>query len=249
MVVDTRRHGRILVVRLNRPEKRNAVDAAATAGLDAALNELEDDPDLWAGVLCGTPQAFSAGTDLKDGRGEPTPRGGSYGVVRRERRTPLIAAVEGFAYGGGFEIVLTCDLVVAARTAKFALPEVSLGVVADCGALFRTQRALPVNIAKQLLLTGQPLTAERAYTLGLVNELTEPGETEPAALRLAEQIVANAPVSVAESLHAMAALVDGEEQRGWDLTAEAARRVDETDDRAEGVAAFLGKRPPTWSGR
>ena len=131
--------------------------------------------------------AFSAGTDLAVGAGPPTPRGGGYGVVRRDRATPLIAAVEGLAYGGGFEIVLACDLVVAARTARFALPETARGLVANCGALFRAPRALPLNIAREMLLTGDPLDAERAWSLGLVNRLVEPGTAEQAALELAER--------------------------------------------------------------
>ena len=166
MGVGTERHGPVLLVRMEREHKRNAIDAALTAGLDAALNALDDDPRLLVGVLAGDAVAFSAGTDLAGGAGEPTRRGGNYGVVRRERDTPLVAAVEGLAYGGGFELVLACDLVVASRTARFALPETARGLVANCGALFRAQRALPRNIALEMLLTGEPLAAERAWSLG-----------------------------------------------------------------------------------
>jgi len=186
--VTTERRGRVLVVRMDRPAKRNAVDAAMTAALDAALNELEDDPDLWCGVLTGGPEMFCAGTDLAQGPGSPTERGGNYGVVRRTRGTPLVAAVEGIAYGGGFEIVLACDLVVAGRSARFGLPEVTRGVIANCGALFRAPRPLPLTVAKQLLLTGQPLPASRAYELGLVTELVDDGGAEAAAVTVAEQI-------------------------------------------------------------
>lgn len=246
MSVAILRHGRVLLVRIERPEKRNAIDAATTAAHDAALNELDDDPDLWVGVLAGVPVAFSAGTDLVAGAGEPTPRGGGYGVVRRDRSTPLIAAVEGLAYGGGFEIVLACDLVVASRTARFALPETARGLVANCGALFRAPRALPRNVAHEMLLTGEPLSAERAFTLGLVNRLVEPGNAEQAALELAGVVAANAPVAQRATLHA---LTDrGADERGWAATAAAQVAVDASADAREGVAAFREKRPPRWSG-
>ena len=134
------RRDRVLLIRMERQAKRNAVDAAMTRGIDDALNLLDDDDQLWAGVITGTTAVFSAGTDLKDGSGR-TERGGEYGMIRRRRAKPLIAAVEGPAFGGGFEIALACDLVVAARTARFALPESRRGVVASSGALFRAMRA------------------------------------------------------------------------------------------------------------
>lgn len=247
--VTVQRRGRILLVRMERPAKRNAIDADMTAGLDAALNELDDDPDLWAGVLAGTPVAFSAGTDLTSGAGPPTVRGGNYGVVRRDRATPLIAAVEGLAFGGGFELVLACDLVVAARTARFALPETARGLVANCGALFRTSRALPRNIAHEMLLTGEPLGAERAWSLGLVNALVEPGEAEAAALAMAGKVCANAPVAQRATLRAVAEGVADDDERGWTATDRAQAAVAASADAAEGVAAFREKRPPRWTGR
>ena len=131
--------------------------------------------DLWAGVLTGTTDVFSAGSDLTAGGDYLTARGGEYGIIRRRRRKPLIAAVEGPALGGGLEIVLACDLVVAASTARFGLPEVSIGVVPTCAGLFRAPRALPLNVARQLILTGRPIDARRAYEVGFVNVLTEPG--------------------------------------------------------------------------
>jgi enoyl-CoA hydratase len=243
------RRGRVLLVRIERAAKRNAIDADVTAGLDAALNELDDDPELWAGVLAGTPVAFSAGTDLAAGAGEPTARGGRYGVVRRRRRTPLIAAVEGLAYGGGFELVLACDMVVAARTARFALPETARGLVANCGALFRTARALPRNVATEMLLTGEPLDAERAWSLGLVNSLVEPGEAEAGALGLAERVCAAAPVAQQATLDALADVVADDDARGWSATERAQATIAGSEDSAEGVAAFRDKRAPRWTGR
>lgn len=249
MLIETTRHGHVLLVRMVRAAKRNAVNAELTAALSAALDELDDDPDLWCGVLTGTPEAFSAGTDLVEGPGAPTPRGGNYGVIHRERNTPLIAAVEGLAYGGGFEIALACDMVVAARDARFALPEVTHGLVANCGALFRTHRALPLHVAKQMLLTGRPLTAVRAHELGLVNELAEPGAVVDAALELAEQVVANAPIAVSASLRALERAVREGDDRGWTATRTAELAVRDTADKAEGLASFAGKREPVWRNR
>ena len=234
---------------MERVAKRNAIDAGMTTALDAALNELDDDPELWAGVLAGSPEAFSAGTDLVAGAGGPTARGGNYGVVRRDRSTPLVAAVEGIAYGGGFELVLACDLVVAARTARFALPETARGLVANCGALFRTPRTLPRNIANEMLLTGEPLDAERAWSLGLVNRLVEPGESEAAALALAERVCANAPVAQRATLAALSEVVADEESRGWSATERAQIMVNMSQDAEEGVAAFREKRSPRWNGQ
>lgn len=248
-VVTTERVGRVLLIRMNRPAKRNAVNAAMTQGLDDALNLLDDDGDLWAGVLAGLPNVFSAGTDLASGSGEPTPRGGYYGVVRRRRSTPLVAAVEGGAYGGGFEIVLACDLVVAARNAVFALPEVSRGVVATSGGLFQAPKSLPLNVARELLLTGDPLTAERAWSLGLVNVLTDPGGALAGAMKLAQRVCENAPVSVRASLEALDAVVAADDDHGWDATSKAKDAIAASADSHEGVSAFLNRRQPVWSNK
>lgn len=248
MAVERERVGRVLVVTMRREEKRNAIDREMADGIDEALNELEDDPELWVGILTGTPAVFSAGTDLKQRRSPATERGGEYGVIRRPRRKPLIAAVEGFALGGGFEIVLACDLVVAARTASFGLPEVERGVIPTCGGLFRSARALPLNIAKELLLTGDRLDAERAAALGLVNRLVEPGRARDEALALAERICTNAPLSVRESLRAVEASVAAEDPREWALTEEVTEIVLNSDDAREGTKAFFERRLPTWSG-
>ena len=154
MPVDVERRGRILIITLQRVEKRNALDASITAGLDAALNELDDDPELWCGILTGGTAFFSAGADLAGGPGDPTPRGGIVGIINRRRVKPLIAAVEGFALGGGMELVLCCDLVVASTEATFGLPEVKRGLMPDFGGAFRVARVLPANVARELLLTG-----------------------------------------------------------------------------------------------
>jgi enoyl-CoA hydratase len=241
------RRDHVLVIRMEREAKRNAIDRAMTYGIDEALNLLDDDDELWAGVITGTTAVFSAGTDLKDGSGR-TERGGEYGMIRRRRAKPLIAAVEGPAFGGGFEIALACDLVVASRTARFALPESRRGVIASSGALFRAMRALPLNVARELLITGAVLDADRGYQIGFVNRVAEPGGALAAALELAEDICASSPVSVSASLAALAAQFDADDATGWTATAGAVDRVKASDDLREGVAAFFEKRPPRWSG-
>ena len=246
--VRSERRGRVLVVRIEREAKRNAIDRVTAEGIDEALNQFEDDDELWAAVITGTATVFSAGTDLKDGSGR-TERGGEYGVIRRRRSKPLIAAVEGPAFGGGFEIALACDLVVAARTARFALPESRRGVVASSGALFRAMRALPLNVARELLITGTVLDADRGYQIGFVNRVTEPGQALTVALELAEDICASSPVSVSASLTALAAQHESDDAAGWEVTAEAVERVTASDDMKEGVSAFFEKRPPRWTGR
>lgn len=246
--VRTEVRGRVLVVTIDRPARRNAIDRATADGLSAALDRLDDDPELWCGVLTGTGGYFCAGSDLTAHHDYVTPRGGEYGVVRRVRRTPLVAAVEGFALGGGMEIALACDLVVAASDARFGLPEVRIGLLPTCGALFRGPRALPVNVARELVLTGEPMPAQRAHDLGFVNAVTEPGGALDGAVALAERICANAPLAVQACVAAIDDALGGD-TLGWAATEAATGAVLRTDDAQEGVAAFLGKRPPAWTGR
>ena len=249
MPVSSERRGRVLIVRLDRPEKRNAMNGEMTRGLDAAMNQLEDDPDLWVGILSGVPGVFSAGSDLRDGLQNSTERGGPYGVVRRRRTKPLIAAVDGLAYGGGFEIVLACDLVVASRAARFALPEVKRGLFALYGGPFRAAHALPPNVARELALTGDPLSAERAEQLGLANLLCDPGRAIDEALRLADRICSNGPVAVRETLRVINESIEAGDALAWKLSGEAAETIGKAEDTREGVAAFLEKREPRWKGR
>jgi enoyl-CoA hydratase len=248
-LVRAERTGRLLVVRMCREAKRNAVNRQLADELDAAFNLLEDDDGLWAGVLTGTGSVFCAGSDLTAGGDYLTERGGEYGLIRRRRRKPLIAAVEGPALGGGMELVLACDLVVASRTARFGLPEVSRGVVASSGALFMAPRALPANLARELLLTGEPIDADRAREAGLVNVVTEPGAAVAAAVALGERICANSPVAVQASLVAVNRWLAAADEFGWQVTADAQAAIGASEDYREGIAAFLEKRPPRWSGR
>ncbi len=239
----------VMIITMVRHDKRNAIDGEMTEALDQALNELDDNPDLWAGVITGGPDMFCAGTDMAATSGPPTERGGVYGVVGRSRVKPLIAAVEGFAYGGGFEVVMACDMVIAAENARFGLPEVKRGLVATSGALFRASRVLPLNVAKQLLFTGADLSPQEGHRLGMVNEITAPGGARAVALRWASKMAANAPVAVQQSLRVVDELTSATDEEAWELTRAARKVIGESEDSKEGVQAFFEKRPPQWTGR
>jgi enoyl-CoA hydratase len=234
---------------MQREEKRNAVNRVLADAIDEALNTLDDDGDLWVGVLTGTPRVFSAGSDLGAGGDYDTERGGEYGVIRRRRRKPLIAAVEGPALGGGLEIALSCDLVVASTSASFGLPEVRIGVIPRCAGLFRAPRAFPLNLARELILTGEPIDAARGYAAGFVNALAEPGQAVERALELAGRICASSPLSVQACLGAVNSLVGADDEAGWVATTEAMDGLAGTQDSREGIRAFFEKRPPVWKGR
>jgi enoyl-CoA hydratase len=247
MTVEVERRGRVGLVTLNRPERRNAFDAEQTKLLDAALNELDDDRSVRVIVLAATGPAFCAGTDLTRGAGGRTGRGGFYGITDRRRSTPIIAVTEGPAVGGGFEVILACDLVVASTNATFALPEVSRGLIATCGGLFRTHRALSPTLAAELLLTGDSIDAERAHAMGLVNRLTAPGEALSEAFRLADRICRNSPSAVAATVQSMRAVDGALDYVGWSATEHAAQVTLASPDAREGRKAFFEKRAPDWS--
>jgi enoyl-CoA hydratase len=249
MSVNVQRRDRILVITMQRPEKRNAVNRELAVGISNALDILDDDDELWVGVLTGTTDVFCAGTDLREGGDAKTERGGEYGLIRRRRRKPLIAAVEGVAFGGGFEIALACDLIVASTTARFALPESRRGLIPSSGALFRALRALPVHVAKQLMITGTELTAERAHALGVVNEVTAPGAALESATRLAEDVCQSSPVAVQAILAGVAEQFDDGDIAGWAATDRAVAAVMASSDLREGIDAFFERRAPEWTGR
>lgn len=242
------------VITINRPDARNAVNADVANGIEEAIDQLEADDSLWVGILTGVPPVFSAGADLKEinaGRAGTlsTARGGFAGITRRERTKPIIAAVDGPALAGGTEITLACDLIVASSTASFGIPEVKRCLVAAGGGLFRLPRKVPFNIAMELTLTGDPITAERAHHFGLVNVLCEPGSALAAARDLSARIEANAPVAVRESRKVVYAAMTEDEDTGWRLSGEGMMKAMSSEDMKEGLTAFIEKRPPQWSGR
>jgi len=249
MSVETQRHGHVLVVTLAREAKRNALNAEITSGIDAAMNEMEDDPDIWCGILTGGQKVFSAGADLAMGPGEPTERGGIVGLISRRRSKPLIAAVEGLALGGGLELLLCCDLVIASTDAAFGFPEVKRGLMPDFGGAFRASRVIPANVAREMLLTGENISANRAERIGFVNRLSKPGEALSVALAFAEKICANAPLAIRESLAIVNAEINGDESETWERSHAGHARLLASDDVREGIGAFFERRAPQWGGR
>jgi len=253
-MIDYEQRGRVAVLTINRPEARNAVNGEVASGIEAGIDRLEDDDDTWVGIITGAGTVFSAGADLKaiasgQAGALATQRGGFAGITRRERTKPIIAAVNGPALAGGCEIVLSCDLVVASREARFGIPEVKRSLVAAAGGLFRLPRVLPLPVAMELALTGDPIDAERAHALGLVNELCDPGSEVDAAVALAERICANAPVAVRESRKVVLAGMLADDDTAWRLTNQAMATVSATEDFSEGPRAFIEKRAPEWKGR
>jgi enoyl-CoA hydratase len=252
-MVDYELQGRVAVITIRRPEARNAVNGEVASGIESAIDRLEEDPDAWVGIITGEGSVFSAGADLKaiaSGQAATlrTERGGFAGIVSRQRAKPLVAAVDGPALAGGFEIVLACDLVVASRRAIFGLPEVKRSLVAAGGGLFRLPRAVGPKVAMELILTGDPIGAELAYELGLINILVDPGEALSAARALAARIVSNAPHAVWASRSVAAQAMSEDDAALWRMTAEAFAKVGKTDDFTEGPRAFIEKRPAVWQG-
>jgi enoyl-CoA hydratase len=243
-------YDRILVITINRPESKNAVNAAVSQGLADAMDRLDSDPGLSVAVLTGAGGTFSSGMDLKAfARGENVVvKGRGMGFTERPPAKPVIAAVEGYALAGGMEIVLATDLIVAARDGVFGIPEAKRGLIAGGGGLLRLPRRIPHAIAMELALTGDNLAATRAHDLGLVNVLTDPGASLDAALALARKITTNSPLAVAASKRIIT------ESRDWDSDVmfreqwKLFKPVLMSNDAKEGATAFAEKRPPRWTG-
>ena len=248
----TERRERVLLITINRPDQRNAINAAVAQGIAGALDELDADAELSLGVLTGAGKGFSAGMDLKAFVAGERPYAGDRGfagITQRASAKPLIAAVEGFAVAGGLEIALSCDLLVASRGARLGVPEVKRSLVAAAGALLRLPRVLPRNVAMELALTGEPIDAERGYELGLVNRLAEPGQAVTTALELAETIAANGPLALAATKRILIEAVDWPDSEFFVRQGEIVEPVMSSEDAREGAVAFAEKRAPVWRGR
>jgi enoyl-CoA hydratase/carnithine racemase len=240
--------GDVLVVTIDRPQARNAVNLAVAEGIAGALDRLDGDPALRVGVLTGAGGTFCAGMDLKAfvaGERPHVEGRGFAGIVERPPRKPLIAAVEGWALAGGFEVALSCDLIVAARDARFGIPEVKRGLVAAGGALIRLPRRIPYHVAMELALTGDPIGADRAFELGIVSRLADSGGALSQARSLAALIAANGPLAIDATKRILVA----DESDAWQRQAEIAGPVFGSDDAREGASAFAEKRAPVWRGR
>ncbi len=248
----TERRGNVLLITLNRPQARNAVNRALADGVAAALDELDGDDALAIAVLTGAGGGFCAGMDLKGfaaGEAPWHPTRGFAGIVQQPPSKPIIAAVEGFAVAGGLEVALACDLLVAASGAKLGIPEVKRSLVAAGGALLRLPRKVPYGIAMELALTGDPISAERGYELGLVNRIAEPGTAVDVALELAGRIAVNGPLALAATKTILERQWDWSDADFWARQGEISGPVFGSQDAREGAVAFTEKRDPVWQGR
>lgn len=253
MEVEFEKQDRIAIITLNRPDARNAVNGAVAQGMEAALDDFESDPNLWVAILTANGKAFCAGADLKEiaagnGAALSTRKGGFAGLVRRERNKPLIAAIAGSALAGGTEVALSCDLIVCSTETNFGLPEVKRSLIAGAGGLFRLPRAIGMAAGLEAIMTGDPLPAQRAYELGMVNKVVAPDAVMDEAKALAERIMANAPLAVQASRRvAMRALTDAEDDL-WRASGAEFAEIAKTEDYKEGPVAFIEKRAPNWKG-
>ncbi|MEM9938259.1 MAG: crotonase/enoyl-CoA hydratase family protein [Pseudomonadota bacterium] len=250
MSVLIEQHNRVLIITLNRPKARNAINQDMAVGIAAAVDRLDNDPELAVGILAGNEKAFSSGMDLKAFlRGEsPMIEGrGLAGITETPPKKPLIAAVDGFALAGGCELALACDMIVASQNASFGVPEVKRGLIAGGGGVVNLPRRIPRGLAMEIILTGAPVSASRAYEIGLVNRITD-GSALDEALSLAGAIAENAPLAVQISKQVVL------QSQDWDLSELYSRQNDligpvfMSKDAQEGAAAFAQKRQPVWRG-
>ena len=248
----TEADGGVLLITLNRPDARNAINAALAAGVAAALDRLDGDDEIKVGILTGAGRGFSAGMDLKAfvaGESPHVEGRGLAGITQAPPRKPIIAAIEGFAVAGGLEIALACDLIVAARGAKLGIPEAKRSLVAAGGALLRLPQRMPYHLAMEMALTGDPISAERGAEVGLVNRLAEPGEAVAVARDLAAAIAANGPLALEASKRILLEAPGWSEDELWQRQGEIVGPVLGSEDAREGATAFAEKRDPVWKGR
>jgi enoyl-CoA hydratase/carnithine racemase len=246
------RRGHVEILTINRPEARNAINRATAIALDEALESCERDDDVWVVVLTNAgDKAFSAGMDLKAfAAGEfPGTVNGFGGITQHDFSKPLIAAANGSALAGGFEIMISCDMVVAADHAKFGIPEASRGLVAGAGGLIRLPKRISLAVAYEMALTAEPIDAQRAYELGLVNRVVPSEQVLDEALALAERIAKNAPLAVRVSKDTMKRSLELSEEDSWTLNTEAFGPIARSADAIEGAVAFAEKRAPNWQGK
>jgi len=258
-IVSYETQGKIALITLNRPEARNAINGDVAAAMEAAIDKMEADPNVWVGVLRANTAGqerpvFCAGADLKainSGQAGAlnTARGGFAGFVYRDRKKPVIVAVDGLATAGGCEIVLAADMVIATTRSAFGLAEVTRNLIAGAGGLFRLPRAIGRSVAMEVILTGQPLPAQRAYELGLVNRLVEPGKEVEAAIELATRVCAAAPLAVWASRKIVLAAAYESDETLIKMTNHEFGAILLSEDTKEGLTAFIEKRPPNWQGK
>ena len=250
------KRGRIGIITLNRPEARNAVNGDVASGVEAAIDSIESDDEIWVGIITANTAGqekpvFCAGADLKainsgNAGGLSTKRGGFAGIAYRERRKPIIVAVDGLATAGGCEIVLSCDLVVASNRSSFGLAEVKRNLIAGAGGLFRLPRAIGRSAALEIILTGEPLAAQRAYELGLVNHVVAPDQVMPKAIEIADRICAAAPLAVWASRKVVLASAYENDENLINMTNAEFGAIMASEDTKEGLTAFIEKRLPNW---
>jgi enoyl-CoA hydratase len=248
----TERRGNVLLITLNRPEVRNAVNGAVAEGVAHALDDLDADEQLSVGIVTGAGGYFCAGMDLGafvKGESPWFEDRGFAGIAQRSARKPLIAAIEGFAVAGGLEVALACDLVVAAKGAKLGIPEAKRSLVAAGGALLRLPRRMPYHVVMELALTGDPLPAERFHEFGVVNHLAEPGQAVEAALELAGRLAKNGPLALIASKRILQEQFDWSTEEMWIKQGEISGPVFSSEDAKEGANAFKEKREAVWRGR
>jgi enoyl-CoA hydratase len=242
----------VLVVTINRPEARNAINTETAVAIGEAMDRLDDDRSLVAGVITGAGGTFCAGMDLKAflaGERPSTAERGFAGIVEKPPVKPIVAALEGYAIAGGFEIALACDMLVAAEDAKFGLPEVKRGLVAAGGGLLRLPQRVPYHLAMEWSLTGELIPAQRGYEVGLVNRITPKGGALDEALRMATAIAANGPLAVAASKRILVEAPEWPAAERFDRQREINEPVRSSEDAREGATAFKEKRAPRWQGR